>query len=131
MLDLFSRTGCGVAVRATKNMRNFLVRSLAKRALGVRLVVPVEELITKPNASCRELPSPSVEAQGSPLDSLGAGSPVNIVGGADWDIMMAFPVAVDLGLEEGLITVLPVKGRLLQTLPVSYTHLTLPTRSYV
>lgn len=30
--------------------------------------------------------------------------------------MMAFPVTVDPGLEEGLITVLPVKGRLLQTL---------------
>jgi len=33
----------------------------------------------------------------------------------DWNIMMAFPVAVDPGLEESLITVLPVKGRLFQT----------------
>ena len=115
-LELCSRAGCGVAVRATKNMRNFLVRSLAKRTLGVRLVVPVEELITDPNAASRKLPTPSPEAQGKPLDSLRAGSPINSVRGRDWSVVMAFPVAVYPGLEEGLITVLPVKGGLLQTL---------------
>ena len=116
MLDLFSRAGCGVAVRATKNMGNFFVRSLAKGALGVGLVIPVEELVSNPNASSRELPSPSLEAQGWPLDSLGARSPIDIVRGVDWSVMIAFPVTVDPGLEESLIILLPVKGRLLQTL---------------
>ena len=116
MLELCSRAGCGVAVRATKNMRNFLVRSLAKRTLGVRLVVPVEELITDPNAASGKLPTPPPEAQGKPLDSLRAGSPIHSIRGRDWSVVMVFPVAVYPGLEEGLITVLPVKGRLLQTL---------------
>ena len=58
-------------------MRHFLIRRLTKGALGVSLMVTVEELITNTNAASRELPTPPPEAQGKPLDSLGAWSPVN------------------------------------------------------
>ena len=98
-----------------EDMRHFLVRGLTKRALGVSLMVPVEELITNTNAASRELPLPTAEVQGKPLDSLGAWSPVNIVRRGKRSIMMAFPVAVNPGLEEGLIAVCLIQRRLLQT----------------
>ena len=62
-----------------KNMRHFLIRRLTNGALGVSLMIPVEKLITITNAASRELPLPTAEAQGKPLDGLGAWSPINFV----------------------------------------------------
>jgi len=62
--QLVSRKTKREPVRAMKNMRHFLIRSLTQGALGMVLVVPVEKLISYTNATGRELPSPSLEAQG-------------------------------------------------------------------
>ena len=64
MLNFLSCMGRGVAVRKMKNMRHFLIRGLGKGTLGVGLVVPVEELVSNPNASSGELPLSSLLAQG-------------------------------------------------------------------
>ena len=114
MLDSCCSKGCSRAVRTMEDMRYFLIRRLTEGALGVGLMVPVEELITYTNAASRELPTPWPEAQRKPLDSLGAWSPVNIVRRGKRSVMMAFPVAVNPGLEEGLIAVCPIERRLLQ-----------------
>ena len=75
----------------------------------------MEKLITDTNAAGRKLPTPPLESWGKPLDSLGARSPVNGVAIGNGSIMMSFPVAVDPGLEEGLIAVLHIQRRLFQT----------------
>ena len=79
------------------------------------LVVPVEKLVSNTcYAIGRELPSPPLEAHGKPLDGLGARRPVHNLTGGDCNVMMIFHVVVDLGLEEGIISLLPVQIRLFQ-----------------
>ena len=72
----------------------------------------MENLIINTNVAGRKLPTPPLESQGKPLDSLGARSSVNGVARGNGSITMSFPVAVDPGLEEGPIAVLPIQRRL-------------------
>ena len=115
VLDSLCSKRSSSLVRTMKDMRHFLLRRLTEKAPGVRLMVPVEELITNTNEASRELPTPPPETQGESVDSLKAWSPVNIVRRRYRSIMVALPVVVDPGLEEGLIAVFPIQRRLLQT----------------
>ena len=109
MLNPLQSKGGGSTVRAMEDMGHFLIGSLTKGTLGVRLILPMEELVPNTNTSRGKLPSPSPKSKWEAFDGLKAWSPVHIFAGGDWKVVMGFPVAVDSRLEKSIVAVLPIE----------------------
>jgi len=112
--DTFCGKGGSSRVRAVKNVQNLLIRGLAQGTVGMGLMLPVEELVTDADGACTKFQVPTAETKRKPLKSFRARFPIHQVARGDRDIMMGFPVALDLRLKEGFITLLQNKSRLLE-----------------
>ena len=112
--DTFCGKGGSSRVWAVKNVRYLLIRGLAQGTVGMGLMLPVEELVTNTDGACTKFQVPTTKTEREPLDSFRTWFPINLGARGDRDIMMGFPIALDLRLKEGFITLLQNKSRLLE-----------------
>ena len=76
------------------------------------LVSTMEELITHANATSGKFPSPSLEPHRKLLYSREARIPINLFTQRNLDVVMGFPVVVDIRAKQSLIAMHLVEGRL-------------------